>query len=216
MEKYDGYLFSKLHLIGSRSEGPRYFLQNFNYKEFVVVKQVSLWQEDPNLHKFLAKKVTITGKMSPGGILYKEITNYQPKRSRKPKDKILEIDLKLGNDVLWVNKMPPAPQAPQYMDLTLLVKWPYRSIWEGCCPTSQIYDFTIEHKDKIVWRWSEGKMFAQVLTPVYIPGGDFHEFPEVWKFNPNDIEFEGIYTARALFIASGQEVSKDFEVKFSQ
>jgi hypothetical protein len=34
MERFDGYLFSKLHLIGSKSEGPTYFLQQFDYKEY--------------------------------------------------------------------------------------------------------------------------------------------------------------------------------------
>ena len=60
-------------------------------------------------------------------------------------------------------------------------------------------------------------MFAEVVTPISIPGGsDFHEFPEVWKINPADIVSEGIYTAGALFIASGQEVTKEFEIRFAQ
>lgn len=211
MARFDGYLFSKLHLIGSKSEGPAYFLQQFDYKEIAVVKQAHLWKEDPKLHKFLATKVTIVGQMTPAGIRYKDIMRYKPAR----KERGLEVLLKLGVDVLWVNKMPPGPQPPQFMDLTLQVKWPYRSIWEGWCPTTQIYDFSIEYKGKTIWRWSDGKVFGQVMTPVRIPGGRFHEFAETWKFNPNDIKSEGTYTARALFVASGQEASKDFEVKFS-
>ena len=215
MDRFDGYLFSKLHLIGSKSEGPTYFLQQFNYKEFVVIKHANLWQEDPVLHKYLGKKVTVVGKMSGSGIVYEKIMDYV--HGEKPsEEKRLEVGLKLGTDILWVNKMPPAPQPSQCMDLTLLVKWPYRSIWEGLCPTTQIYDFSIEHKGKTIWRWSEGRIFAQVITPVRIPGGDYHEFPEVWKINSDDIESEGTYTARALFIASGQEVTKDFEIKFAQ
>ena len=215
MEKFDGYLFSKLHLIGSKSEGPAYFLQQFDYKEIVVIKHANLWQEDPVLHKCLGKKVTVEGKMSSSGIVYEKIMDYVHRR-RAAEEKRLEVGLKLGTDILWVNKMPPAPQPSQCMDLTLLVKWPYRSIWEGLCPTTQIYDFSIEHEDKTIWRWSEGRIFAQVITPVHIPGGDYHEFPEVWKIDPDDIESEGTYTARALFIASGQEVSKDFEIKFAE
>lgn len=214
MEKFDGYLFSKLHLIGSKSEGPAYFLQQFDYKEIVVTKRVDPWKEDPKLHKFLANKVTIVGKMSPGGIHYKDIMSYKPARKGR-KERGLRVLLRLGTDVLWVNKMPPGPQPPQFMDLTLQVKWPYRSIWEGWCPTTQTYDFSIEHKGKTIWRWSDGRIFGQAMTRVYIPGGRFHEFTEGWKFNPNDIELEGTYTARSLFVASGQEASKDFEVKFS-
>ncbi|RCV64089.1 Intracellular proteinase inhibitor [Methanophagales archaeon] len=213
MERFDGYLFSKLHLIGSKSEGPTYFLQQFDYKEYEVIKHAHLWEEDPELHKFLARKVTIEGAMSLNGIVYKNIMKYKPTGVKG--EKRLVVDLKLGTDILWVNKMPPGPQPSQPMDLTLMVKWPYRSIWEGLCPSTQMYDFFIEHEGKTIWTWSQGKVFAQVITPVHIPGGDFHEFPEVWKVNPEDIVSEGTYTARAIFIASGQEVSKDFEVKMA-
>jgi hypothetical protein len=211
MERFDGYLFSKLHLIGSKSEGPTYFLQQFDYREYKVIKHAQLWEEDPELHKFLARKVTIEGSMSYSGLVYEKIMDYKPMKVEE--EKRLVVDLKLGADILWVNKMPPRPQPSQGMDLTLLVKWPYRSIWEGHCPSTQIYDFFIEHEGKTIWTWSQGKAFAQVITPVYIPGNDFHEFSEVWKINPDDLESEGTYTARAIFIASGQEVSKDFEVK---
>ena len=213
MERFDGYLFSKLHLIGSKSEGPTYFLQQFDYKEYEVIKHAHLWKEDPELHKFLARKVTIEGAMSFNGIVYKNIMEYKPAEVKE--EKRLVVDLKLGTDILWVNKMPPGPQLSQAMDLTLLVKWPYRSIWEGLCPSTQMYDFFIEHEGKTIWTWSQSKVFAQVITPVHIPGGDFHEFPEVWKVNPEDMVSEGTYTARAIFIASGQEVSKDFEVKMA-
>ena len=216
MERFDGYLFSKLDNIWSKSEGPKYFLQQFDYKEIVVIKQVHLWEEDPNLHKFLGKKVTIEGKLSYSGIVYEKIIDYVH-RKEAAEEKRLEIVLKLGTDILWVNKMPAGSQPSQCMDLTLLVKWPYRSIWEGRCPTTQIYEFSIEHKNKTIWKWGDGKVFAQVITPVYIPGSsDFHEFTEVWKINPDDIVSEGTYTARALFIASGQQVSKDFDIKFAQ
>ncbi len=59
-------------------------------------------------------------------------------------------------------------------------------------------------------------MFAEVITPVSIPGGDFHEFVEVWKINPDNIVSEGIYKAGALFIASGQEATEEFEIRFAQ
>ncbi|MDD3592644.1 MAG: hypothetical protein PHO65_08385 [Sulfurovum sp.] len=76
MEKFDGYLFSKLDNIGSKSEGPKYFLQYFDGNESVVEKKVELFQEDPILHKFLNKKVTIIGKLSHDGIMYDKIMNY--------------------------------------------------------------------------------------------------------------------------------------------
>lgn len=214
MEIFDGYLFSKLDCIGSKSEGPKYFLQYFNYLEDVVEKQAHLWEEDPNLHQYLNKKVTIEGKLSSGGIMYDAISEYKPKREAVGEN-ILEVELST-TDILWVDKMPGGSQPEQCMELMLLVRWPYRSIWRGHCPTTQLYDFWIEFNGKAIWRWSDGKMFAQVITPVSIPGGsDFHEFSEVWKINPVDIVSEGIYTARALFIASGQEVTKEFEIRFA-
>lgn len=217
MEIFDGYLFSKLDCIGSKSEGPKYFLQYFDYKENVVIKQAHLWEEDPNLHRYLNKKVTIEGKLSYSGIIYEKINEYRPKRETAEENK-LQIALKTGTDILWVNKMPGGsqPAQAQCMDLTLLVQWPCRSIWRGQCPTAKIYDFWIEYNGKHIWRWSDGKVFAEVITPVSIPGGsEFHEFAEIWKINPDDIVSEGIYTARALFVASRQEVTKDFEIKFA-
>jgi hypothetical protein len=216
MEKYNGFLFSKLTEIGSKSEGPTYFLQQFDYKEIKVIKKVPLWKEDPSLQKFLGKKVTIEGKMSNLGIVYEKIMDYKPTKE-DTKKKGLNLDLKLGANILRVNKVPPGSEPSQSMALTLLVQWPYKSIWQGHCPTTQTYDFSIGHKGKVIWRWSDGKFFGQVVTPVRISGGDFQKFAEVaWPINPHEIQSEGTYEARALFIASGQEISKNFEIKFAQ
>ncbi len=215
MEIFDGYLFSKLDCIGSKSEGPKYFLQYFDYKEDVVMKQVHLWEEDPDLHRFLNRKVTIEGKLSSSGIFYDKIGEYKPSREFTGESK-LEIVLKTGTDILWINKMPGEAKPSECMDLAMLVQWPFRSIWRGQCPTTQIYDFWVEYSGIPMWRWSDGKVFAEVITPVSIPGGsEFHEFVEIWKINPDDIVSEGIYTARALFVASRQEVTKDFEIRFA-
>ncbi len=211
---FNGYLFSKLANIGSKQEGPVYQLQQFDYKEHVVIKKVENWKQDPVLHPFLNKKVTIEGSQAISGIDYRKIRDW--KTAEDKDEESLILDLELGSDVLWVNKMLPGPNPPQSFDLTLLVKWPYRSVWEGQCPTTQIYDFWIEYGKETIWRWSDGKFFAQVVTPVTIPGGDFHRFPEVWSFKPETIEHEGSYVARALFVASGQVVSRDFKVKFAQ
>lgn len=210
LERFDGYLFSKLHLIGSKSEGPTYYLQQFDYKEIVVNKQVYLWQEDPTLHKFLAKKVTVEGEIKDSRIEYKSIRDHKP----GPPPKQLVVKLKLSTDILHIMKKSPKTRPSQCLGLKLMVKWPYRSIWEGHCPTSQLYEFTIEYLDKIIWRWSENKFFTQALTPVRIPGGRFHEFEENWVIKPDDAMSEGSYTARTLFIASGQEALEKFQIKF--
>lgn len=214
MERYDGFLFSKLRHIGSKSEGPDYFLQQFDYKELPVLKKVLLWQQDPELQKFIAGKVIIHGKMNSGGICYETIEDYSSAIVER-KENQLEVIVTPGSDVLWIDKMPPGSQRQQCMTLTLRVKWPYRSIWEGLCPTTQLYDFSIELKDKTIWRWSEGRVFAQVLTPVNIPGADWIDYTEVWVCNPDAIQDEGTYTVRSLFMASGQDVTENFEIKFA-
>ena len=45
MNEFHGFIFSKLHLIGSKSEGPNYFLQQFDYSELPLAKQAQLWRK---------------------------------------------------------------------------------------------------------------------------------------------------------------------------
>ncbi len=211
--QFDGYLFSKLDRIRSKSEGPEYFLQQFDYQEYPVIKKAHPWLKDETLHPFLNKKVTIEGDMAISGIVYESVRDYKPRRSRD--ENPLTVALELESDVLWVNKMPPGPNPSQSFELTLVVNWPYRGTWQGRCPTSQLYDFWINCEGETIWRWSDGKVFLPVVTPINLLGGRDHRFTEVWSFKPESIELEGSYTAGALFIASGQEVTKDFTVKFA-
>lgn len=71
-KRFDGYLFSKLSAIGSKSEGPSYWLQQWDYKELAIVKHAKAWQDDPALRKLLGTKVTIIGEYDGGGIVYSE------------------------------------------------------------------------------------------------------------------------------------------------
>ena len=70
MTVFNGYLFSKLAAIGTKSEGPKYFLQQADYHELVVCKKVEHWQKDPVLHPHLDFKVVIEGELLPDGIHY--------------------------------------------------------------------------------------------------------------------------------------------------
>lgn len=69
-DRFDGYLFAKLGAIGTKSEGPIYWLQQADYTELQVQKHALLWQDDPALHKLLGKKVTLVGKYTDGEIVY--------------------------------------------------------------------------------------------------------------------------------------------------
>lgn len=74
MNTFNGYLFAKLANIGTRSEGAEYYLQQPDYTEVRVIKQVNLWEEDPVLHPLLANKVEITGTLiDDEGIKYEQV-----------------------------------------------------------------------------------------------------------------------------------------------
>ena len=211
-QRFEGYLYSKLRFIGTRSEGPFYFLQRWDYTEIPVVKKADSWEEDPLLHRHVARKVKIEGVQAINGILYDEIHEHVgPSVMEVP---TLQLDLDLGTELLRVNRMPPHPPT-QSLELKLLVNWPDRGVWRGLCPTSQMFDFWIERGGAEIWRWSEGRIFRPVSTPVELIGGEqFYPYTEVWSFDPMKLVDEGVYTARALFVASGQEVSESFEVRF--
>lgn len=211
MARFDGYLFSKLYAIGTKSEGPIYILQRWDYSEHMVIKKTLPWEKDPDLHKFLDQKVTIEGVFGQDGIRYEKISALPSEKGLDlAETHKLEVSLKLEHDILWVNKMPPQPK-PQSMNLILSVRWPYRSIWHGVCPTSQLYDFFVETHGKMIWQWSKGRSFSMIVTPVNVSGGDPVEYSIAWRFSSDEI-LDGDYQARAVFIASGQEAVKSFKV----
>ena len=66
MGEIRGILFAMIQGKGTRSEGPTYFIKPLDdYKnrwtEVLVRKKTHMWEKDPELHKFLDKKVMITG-----------------------------------------------------------------------------------------------------------------------------------------------------------
>ena len=80
MKEISGFLFSKLGRIGSKSEGPDYFLQQFDRSASPIVekvipihKEAHLFEIDPVLQKFLATEVVISGRIVEGHLHYKEI-----------------------------------------------------------------------------------------------------------------------------------------------
>jgi len=214
MTRFDGFLFSKLHLIGSKSEGPAYILQQFDYAEIPIAKKAPLWGNDPKLQKHLSSKVSIEGRVSSGLLSYDAVNPYARAEEVRAEKKALTVELKMESDELVLERQPSSPPARPF-SLALRVKWPFRSIWRGVCPTSQIYDIIVERDKQIVWRWGEGRFFTQALTPVAIPGGDFIEFPETWVIDPGRIQSAGVYVVRAVFIASGQEVERKLTIKFA-
>lgn len=74
---FDGFLYTKLQAIGTRSEGPAYYLQTFDNKDIAIRKNASMWQADPVLQPHVGTKVTIEGDLVGGVLQYKSVKAYQ-------------------------------------------------------------------------------------------------------------------------------------------
>jgi len=86
-KKITGRLFAILAGVGTMSEGYHYYLEPLDeyaqrWKEVPISKRTEVWKNDPQLHRFVDKKVEITGEiievhksMIPASIsvVYKEI-----------------------------------------------------------------------------------------------------------------------------------------------
>jgi hypothetical protein len=109
MARFNGYLFNKLQSIGTKSEGPAYYLQQWDYKELAIIKKVQPWEKDPALEKFMCQKVTVIGDAGPKGLEYQQV---QP---------LLQAEAKTGtaapktpppatrNWYAQIDSMPPSP-----------------------------------------------------------------------------------------------------------
>ena len=68
MNEIRGTLFAIIKGKGTRSEGPEYFIKPLDdykdrWSEILVRKKTHMWEKDPELHKFLNKKVLIIGEI---------------------------------------------------------------------------------------------------------------------------------------------------------
>ncbi|TKJ21120.1 MAG: hypothetical protein CEE43_10600 [Promethearchaeota archaeon Loki_b32] len=68
MNEIRGTLFAIIKGKGTRSEGPEYFINPLHdykdrWSEILVRKKTHMWEKDPELHKFLNKKVLIIGEI---------------------------------------------------------------------------------------------------------------------------------------------------------
>jgi len=79
-------------------------------------------------------------------------------------------------------------------------------------PSSQTYDWIIlSGKNKEVWRWSAGRMFAQVITELTFAPGESRSFTTTWNLTdgkgaplpPGDYHVVGLVPGRAPGLRSG-------------
>ncbi len=68
MDKISGILTAEIVAKGTKSEGPKYYLQPLDdyakrWAKILVWKKTHLWENDPVLHKYIDKKVLILGEI---------------------------------------------------------------------------------------------------------------------------------------------------------
>lgn len=81
-------------------------------------------------------------------------------------------------------------------------------------PTSQIYDIQISGPDSYLWKWSKGRMFAQVITTLTLEPGEKREFTETWQTDPSFAA--GRYEILAWLVCSAMEAQATAQVSLSQ
>lgn len=92
-----------------------------------------------------------------------------------------------------------------------LVRIKFTMVNKGVTPvklvfnTTQLYDFAIfDAKNNVVFRWSQGKMFAQKVTEINITPGEERVFEETWdqKTNAGSFVNEGNYKLQFMLTTS--------------
>lgn len=67
---YVGFLFSQIDRVGTKSEGPEYYLRMDDGVEIHVFKKANLWQEDPALQELVNRRVSISGELTGKELFY--------------------------------------------------------------------------------------------------------------------------------------------------
>jgi hypothetical protein len=70
---YIGMLSARTERVGTKSEGPEYYLRLKDGAEIHVVKNATLWEADPALQALIDRKVWIEGKLAGGQLYYTQV-----------------------------------------------------------------------------------------------------------------------------------------------
>lgn len=73
--------------------------------------------------------------------------------------------------------------------------------------SAQRFDVSVERAGHVVWQWSRGKYFAQVLTSLVIAPGDARVFKVEWKQKGEDGHplLPGFYDLRAWVLGTNDQ-----------
>jgi len=77
------------------------------------------------------------------------------------------------------------------------------------CPSARTYDVRIVAPGgREIWRWSQGRMFAQMVTDIVVGSGESREFRATWdqKSNEGAAVPPGRYEAEGWIPALGTEI----------
>jgi hypothetical protein len=114
---------------------------------------------------------------------------------------------------LTVDRQPVTRKATE--EFTLIVRNESRSDFRGQTHTGQLFDFVVHLKGQpgtVSWRYSDGKVFPQMITPVEIDAGKAWERKADWEFAISGVT-DGHYTVIATFMATKETATADFEIK---
>jgi hypothetical protein len=120
---------------------------------------------------------------------------------------------KPGNIV--IDRTPPVSSKTYSEELEFNVTNPRKSDFHGQAPNCQTFDVEvfyvgIDHPTS-VWKWSKGKEFCQMVTPITISAGKSWTPGEKveWSFTASDLK-DGKYYAVATFIPTGNKTAKAY------
>ncbi|MCR4432555.1 MAG: S-layer homology domain-containing protein [Caldiserica bacterium] len=134
---------------------------------------------------FISGGVNAAPVAPPGGTLYFQV--FPEKQSYAPGEKVV-LHLVLEN--------------PGKTPLTLQFS------------TSQVYDIQITGPGSYFWRWSKGRMFAQVITTITLEPGEKKEFQETWETEPS--LSPGEYEVLAWLVSPNLEVQASTQVNLGE
>jgi hypothetical protein len=129
----------------------------------------------------------------------------------------LDYSVKAEPKTLVVERHTSAGEPPKYsLVFTFEVKNVSQVPWKGQTNSAQVTEFEVFRAEgseqKPVWRWSEGRMFAQVITSVSIDAGKARKTSETWEFTADKVA-DGSYSVRATFLPTGGKASATFKIK---
>ncbi|GEM_PF-2616045 len=73
VETHVGFLFSRIERVGTKSEGPEYYLRADGGDEIHLHKNAILWKEDPVLQEHIDKRVSVSGDLIGNELFYKKV-----------------------------------------------------------------------------------------------------------------------------------------------